>query len=492
MERPRRTVEHGLADRFLSIYLPIRAADGGSSATYEMYEEAAPIEAAVDRRSRDVVLFVGAMALGPARRSCGSRSPGRRDSSPAEQAAAPAGRDGATPDGGPPPQRGAFLLARPQRVGLNVITPPDATVAYESPAVERVLGYGPRTEWDPRSNVVHPTIGTRVERLFAEVAGRPDAQTSAEFRVAPRRRRLALLEAVAKNLLDDPAVGGIVVNYRDITARKALEEQLRHQAFHDSLTGLANRALFIDRLEHALAAAARRRGSWPCCSSTSTTSRRSTTASATPRATSSSSGVADRLARALRAGDTVARLGGDEFAVLLEDVDDADAPVASPSGSSTALERAVRARRHELFVGASVGIAVAAARAHRRGLLRNADIAMYRAKATRQGPRRASSSRRCTPRRSSASRSGRPRAGARARTSRARTTSRSSTSRRARSSASRRCCAGTTPSAAWSRRRVHPARRGDRPDRRRSGRGSSSEACRAGAALATHAPGARP
>jgi len=56
------------------------------------------------------------------------------------------------------------------------------------------------------------------------------------------------------NLLEDPAVGGLVINTRDITERKALEEQLAHQAFHDALTGLANRALFQDRLRQALAA----------------------------------------------------------------------------------------------------------------------------------------------------------------------------------------------------------------------------------------------
>src|SRR5207344_351430 len=68
------------------------------------------------------------------------------------------------------------------------------------------------------------------------------------------------LEALSKNLLADAAVRGIVVNYRDVTDRRALEEQLRHQAFHDALTGLPNRALFMDRLEHARS---RSRGSLP-------------------------------------------------------------------------------------------------------------------------------------------------------------------------------------------------------------------------------------
>ena len=67
------------------------------------------------------------------------------------------------------------------------------------------------------------------------------------------------MEVIGNNLLAEPSVGGIVVTSRDITERKEAEERLWHQAFHDPLTGLPNRALFMDRLDHALALAARQR-----------------------------------------------------------------------------------------------------------------------------------------------------------------------------------------------------------------------------------------
>ncbi len=261
----------------------------------------------------------------------------------------------------------------------------DGTIAYESPAVGARPGPARRVSGSagPPSRSSIPTTGPWVEDLLAEVMQAPGARG---VRRAPARHAdgsWRSIEAVGKNLLDDPAVGGIVVNYRDVTTRKTLEDELRHQAFHDSLTGLANRALFVDRLEHAMSRT-RRFGphGWRSCSSTSTTSRQSTTASATAREIASSSRVAERLRSALRAGDTIARMGGDEFAVLLEDPSDANAPVEVAQRLLAALAGAVRARRQG---------AVRARQRRDRGrrpstsmtagdLLRDADVSMYTAK----------------------------------------------------------------------------------------------------------------
>jgi hypothetical protein len=82
------------------------------------------------------------------------------------------------------------------------------------------------------------------------------------------------VEAIASNLLDDESVGGIVLNARDVGERKVLLDQLSHQAFHDPLTGLANRALFRDRVMHAITLARARGTPSRCSTSTSTTSSR--------------------------------------------------------------------------------------------------------------------------------------------------------------------------------------------------------------------------
>jgi diguanylate cyclase (GGDEF)-like protein len=155
-----------------------------------------------------------------------------------------------------------------------------------------------------------------------------------------------------------------------------------HQALHDSLTGLPNRALFLDRLAHALerGGVAGRVGVLFCDLDRFKTVNDSLGHAAGDELLVA---VASRLSGCLRAGDTAARLGGDEFAVLIEDVRSEREAVAVAERLIEALNPPFEIRGREVFVSASVGVVVGSGRGEE--LLRNADVAMYRAKAEGKG-----------------------------------------------------------------------------------------------------------
>ena len=160
-----------------------------------------------------------------------------------------------------------------------------------------------------------------------------------------------------------------------------LKEQLRYQAYHDQLTGLANRSLFLERVTARLEAAALNHARW-CSSWTWTTSRSSTTRRATRPATSCSPrSPTDR--RVLRDGDLVARLGGDEFGVLLDEERDVHDSLVVAKRIVDALQANFQVQGQEVKIGASVGVGVARLGTEKADeLLRNADVAMYTAKAS--------------------------------------------------------------------------------------------------------------
>ena len=186
------------------------------------------------------------------------------------------------------------------------------------------------------------------------------------------------------NLLHQPEVRGIVLNARDISRHKSLEQQLVQRALHDQLTGLPNRMLFMDRLEQALERCARR-GKFAAVLFLDLDRFKLVNDNlGHDRGDQLLVQVAERLRSCLRRVDTIARIGGDEFTVLLEEVGvGRTTRRSSPSASSRRSARRSGSRARRSSSGASIGIALGAPDqgTTAQGLLRNADIAMYRAKA---------------------------------------------------------------------------------------------------------------
>jgi diguanylate cyclase (GGDEF)-like protein/PAS domain S-box-containing protein len=262
----------------------------------------------------------------------------------------------------------------------------DTTIRFQSPSVERVLGYRPEELAGTRLvALAHPDDVPRVLALATETAGRRGSSAPAEWRLKRRDGQTFFAEVIGTNLLSDPTIEGLVLTIRDIQERKSLEEQLTHQAFHDPLTQLANRALLSNRVEHARARSLR--DGKPCAVLLLDLDD----FKAINDSLGHSAGdqvlieVARRLETCVRAGDTAARLGGDEFAVLLEDTPDAARALEVAQRIAVALRPPVKLDRREAFLTASMGLALSSPEEGEGEILGNADVALYLAKEKGKG-----------------------------------------------------------------------------------------------------------
>jgi diguanylate cyclase (GGDEF)-like protein/PAS domain S-box-containing protein len=260
---------------------------------------------------------------------------------------------------------------------------PDRRVRYASPAVMGLLGVPPTAVVSHGlRDVLHPADVDAVASQVALIAG-GETGTAGNFSCRVRHVDGSWRDAdvVATNLLADPDVQALVLNVRDVTVRRALQQQLEEQALFDPLTGLANRALFIDRVGHALTRNERESRQVAVLFLDIDNFQSVNDTKGHPAGDVVLQRVADRLGSVTRPGDTVARLGGDEFAILLEVGTMPQTAEQVATRVVDVLARPFDVEGSEYTLGVSVGIAVRTAGDQRAAdLMRDADLAMYVAK----------------------------------------------------------------------------------------------------------------
>ncbi|MCB1256594.1 MAG: diguanylate cyclase [Microthrixaceae bacterium] len=250
----------------------------------------------------------------------------------------------------------------------------DGEITWVSDAASSQYGLNPS---DFIGSQVHerPSLWAVSEAIKA---GLPEVQ----WELTDGQGRTRWASSTISDLRDDPDVQAFVINTRDVTDQVALEEQLRHQAFHDPLTGLPNRALFADRLNQAINRARNTNQLVGVAVIDLNGFKHVNDSHGHLAGDSVLKSVSERLSMLLSSDVTVARLGGDEFAVLFDQITTVDEAEELGNTISEHLRHEVSVNSTRFETSGSVGIAVALPGVDLsvEDLIRDADIAMYRAK----------------------------------------------------------------------------------------------------------------
>ena len=262
------------------------------------------------------------------------------------------------------------------------ILDPMGIIRYVSPAAERVFGTSAERMLNRTlAELVHEADRIAYEAHFSASLMGSLSTSHIGCRMMRTDGEWMRTETVATNLLADPNVNGIVLTIRDVTERVTLEEHLRHQALHDPLTGLGNRALFQDRVAHGLARAERTNDEVAVVFLDLDNFKEINDSLGHAAGDAVLVQTANRLRTCLRDSDTAARFGGDEFAILLEQTRGEGEVMDVANRISAALGRPLQVEGKDVDLNASIGIARAQPQQNADEVLRNADVAMYHAKA---------------------------------------------------------------------------------------------------------------
>ena len=292
-----------------------------------------------------------------------------------------------------------FQLISENAADMIALVDSEGRRLYNSPAYQRVLGYGPEELNSTNAlEQIHPDDQPRVVEA-AEKARRTGRGERLEYRIRHRDGSWRVLESTASAIGAGGAVQGLVIVNRDITERKRAEEMLAHHAFHDGLTNLPNRVLLLDRLGRAMALS-RRHPDFKFALLFIDIDGFKVFNESLGHAVGDALliQIAQRLMNCLRRADTIsrpqqdeksgfgdttlARPGGDEFVVLPEELRDPSDAIRVAERIQARLSAPFTVEGHEIVITASVGIAFGRNDVPAEDLLRDAEIAMYRAKHT--------------------------------------------------------------------------------------------------------------
>ncbi len=271
-----------------------------------------------------------------------------------------------------------FRLMVQNSSDVVAIVDEDGIITYVSPSVERMLGFSPIEVLG--RNIFELLSVAEADRVRALTEAELDG-ASVEVRIQGATGMVHNLEVSITDLTGQPAVDGIVLNIRDVTDRKLLEDDLRHQSLHDDLTGLANRVMFTERVSDALATRGSSAETLGVVFIDLDDFKLINDSLGHDVGDEALVAVAQRIQQCLRLSDLASRLGADEFAVLLSGVYGESEIIEVVERLRAAVAEPLQLESQVLHLAASIGIATDTDSSHSaEELLRSADLAVHQAK----------------------------------------------------------------------------------------------------------------
>jgi diguanylate cyclase (GGDEF)-like protein/PAS domain S-box-containing protein len=260
-------------------------------------------------------------------------------------------------------------------------------VRYQTPSAERVLGYAADALVGKRlTDVVHGDDQVRFGALIAQALASAGVTGPGELRLICEDGSWLFVDVTVTNLVHDRELTGLVLTVRDVHDRKLLEERLSYQAFHDPLTGLANRALLTNRLTHALAGARRDVRTLALLLLDLDNFKTVNDSLGHEFGDRVLSAIGERLREATGEAGFIARLGGDEFTIISVEGAQPAAAEALADQLLSAIAEEFNIDGHQVRIGLSIGVSIFPTDANDdTTLVANADAALYRAKSEGRG-----------------------------------------------------------------------------------------------------------